>query len=478
MRILFKMTRWDIDKVVGVMWVAGIFAKPLVDSMEKETGICFTEHLVHVKNHNFLWCVPEAELEKVGTFLVKRFKNKRFAENFVRKYRVFEKRAIKELNEMDKIDVTKLSNEEVFTLLEKSINLAIQNFDFGFIIEPMDFVMPKMLQEALTRQGYTAGEIADMLAIADISFLNKEEQELIKIEKAKQNQRELLKKHADKYRWLHSAHGGRRDIPFSFFEDKLRELVEKGIEKELLRLKNFKKDILKRKKLLLKRKPVDKKTEELLSIADIIAPPHDRRKELFLRSIYTIDPIRTELSKRYSYSKEETSWFQLEHFLKLKEGKRIDHATAMQFAENSLLYINTKKKIWKYYTGEQADAITEKELKMNIANVSEIKGMCASQGTAKGKVKIINGVQDMGKMEQGAILVSSMTRPEFVSAMKKAAAIVTDEGGVTCHAAIVSRELGIPCIIGTKIATSVLRDGDIVEINANEGCVKILAKEK
>lgn len=472
------MTRWDIDKVVGVMWVAGLFAKPLVSSMEKETGICFTEHLVHVKNHNFLWCVPEAELENVGTFLVKRFKNKRFAENFVRKYRAFEKRTIKELNEMDRVDVTKLSNEEVFTMLEKSINLAIRNFDFGFIIEPMDFVMPKMLQSALTKHGYTAGEIADMLAIADISFLNKEEQELIKIAKAKQNQKKLLKKHADKYRWLHSAHGGRRDIPLSFFEDKLRELKEKGIEKELLRLKNFKRDILKRKKQLLKSKPIDKKTLELIKIANLIAPLHDRRKELFLRSVYTIDPIRAEITKRYCYTKEETSWFQLEHFLKLKEGKRIDHATAMQFANNSLLYINTKKKIWKYYTGAQGDTIAKKELEMNVADVQEIKGMCASQGTAKGKVKIINGVQDMDKMEPGVILVSSMTRPEFVSAMKKAAAIVTDEGGVTCHAAIVSRELGIPCIIGTKIATTVLKDGDIVEINANEGCVKILAKEK
>ena len=67
-----------------------------------------------------------------------------------------------------------------------------------------------------------------------------------------------------------------------------------------------------------------------------------------------------------------------------------------------------------------------------------------------------------------------MTRPEFMPALKKAAAIITDEGGITCHAAIVARELKKPCIIGTKIATKVLKDGMMVEVDADKGVVKIL----
>jgi pyruvate,water dikinase len=67
-----------------------------------------------------------------------------------------------------------------------------------------------------------------------------------------------------------------------------------------------------------------------------------------------------------------------------------------------------------------------------------------------------------------------MTRPEFILAMRKAVAIVTDEGGVTCHAAILSRELGIPCVVGTKIATKVFKDGDLLEVRANHGIVKKL----
>ena len=79
---------------------------------------------------------------------------------------------------------------------------------------------------------------------------------------------------------------------------------------------------------------------------------------------------------------------------------------------------------------------------------------------------------EIPKMQKGEILVASMTRPEYVPAMKKAVAIVTDEGGLMSHAAIVSRELGIPCIVGTKIATSTLKTGDIVEVDADKGIVR------
>jgi len=78
------------------------------------------------------------------------------------------------------------------------------------------------------------------------------------------------------------------------------------------------------------------------------------------------------------------------------------------------------------------------------------------------------------KVEEGDILVTSMTRPEFLPIMKKAAAFVTNEGGITSHAAIVSRELKKPCIIGTKFATQVLKDGDMVEVDATNGVIKKL----
>lgn len=98
-----------------------------------------------------------------------------------------------------------------------------------------------------------------------------------------------------------------------------------------------------------------------------------------------------------------------------------------------------------------------------------LQGITASPGVTKGKVKIILGPSEVGKMEKGDILVTAMTNPLFVPAMEKAAAIVTDEGGITCHAAIVSRELGIPCVVGTKRATKVLGDGMEIVVDGKSG---------
>jgi len=91
-----------------------------------------------------------------------------------------------------------------------------------------------------------------------------------------------------------------------------------------------------------------------------------------------------------------------------------------------------------------------------------------------GRVRIIQNQVDFPKLEVGDILVTQMTRPEFVPIMERAAAVVTDEGGITCHAAIVARELGIPCVIGTQTATRALRDGDMVEVDADRGIVRKL----
>ncbi|HEY5221311.1 MAG TPA: PEP-utilizing enzyme [Candidatus Paceibacterota bacterium] len=109
-------------------------------------------------------------------------------------------------------------------------------------------------------------------------------------------------------------------------------------------------------------------------------------------------------------------------------------------------------------------------------NISEFKGKVAYPGIARGKVRIIKKREEVSKLKEGEVLVSPMTMPDYVVAMKRAVAIVTDEGGVTCHAAIVARELKKPCIIGTKIATEILSDGDLIEVDANKGLVTIIKR--
>ncbi len=130
-----------------------------------------------------------------------------------------------------------------------------------------------------------------------------------------------------------------------------------------------------------------------------------------------------------------------------------------------------------FIRGKKAKEFFNMLKKRNISdNKKEIKGMIAWSGKITGKVKIVGSYRDMKKVEKGDVLVSPMTSPRIINAMHKASAIITDEGGLTCHAAIISRELKKPCIVGTKNATEVLKDGDLVEVDANKGVVKILKK--
>lgn len=106
--------------------------------------------------------------------------------------------------------------------------------------------------------------------------------------------------------------------------------------------------------------------------------------------------------------------------------------------------------------------------------VDEFKGSIGSKGYARGVVAIVLKPSDQAKVMPGMVLVAPETTPDYIPSMGKAAAFVTDQGGITSHAAIVAREMRKPCIIGTKIATQVLKDGDMVEVDADNGVVRII----
>lgn len=113
-----------------------------------------------------------------------------------------------------------------------------------------------------------------------------------------------------------------------------------------------------------------------------------------------------------------------------------------------------------------------------VESVDFVRGTVAYKFTKhiQGMVKVVENKQELDKIVKGDIIVAPMTTPEYAPIFNKVSAIVTDEGGITCHAAIVARELKIPCIIGTKIATQVLHDGDLVEVDADNGVVRVLER--
>ena len=109
-------------------------------------------------------------------------------------------------------------------------------------------------------------------------------------------------------------------------------------------------------------------------------------------------------------------------------------------------------------------------------NKKILKGVPASMGKTKGIARICLSSKDIKKMQSGDILVSPSTTPDYILGFRKASAIITDEGGLTCHAAVVSREMHLPCVVGTKVATKILNDGDLLLVDANKGIIKKLNK--
>ena len=143
-------------------------------------------------------------------------------------------------------------------------------------------------------------------------------------------------------------------------------------------------------------------------------------------------------------------------------GKPMD----MEWAtENSRVYIVQARPVTTMK--RKTETITE----MRTTGEEILNGLAASPGIGSGKVKIVNNVDELTKIEKGDVLVTKMTSPDYVSAMKRAVAIVTDDGGITAHASIVSRELGIPCIVGTEKATRILHENQLITVDGTNGKV-------
>lgn len=182
-------------------------------------------------------------------------------------------------------------------------------------------------------------------------------------------------------------------------------------------------------------------------------------------------------ANKHNLSRELILYTLVDEFEKLLFSKKIRKSILNLISRRKEGCVFVKKgDKWGCFTGlnftqlkAQVDAIEEKEIKKRI-----ITGSIANKGFYAGRVVVHNDWIKTIDFKKGSVLVTGMTNPQMITFIKKAGAIITDQGGVTCHAAIISREFGIPCVVGTSIATKFLKTGDLVEVDANNGVVKIL----
>jgi len=189
-----------------------------------------------------------------------------------------------------------------------------------------------------------------------------------------------------------------------------------------------------------------------------------------------IDGNLPMLWARYdSKLKNFVSYMTPEELSDYANSKNLDKLKIIDRKKSWLVLLEGKK--IKVYNSNKVDFILNQQLvNLDFKNANSITGQIAQKGIVKGRARIVISQSDYEKkINKGDIIITPMTKPSIVPFLSKVAGIITDDGGALCHASIISRELKKPCIVGTIHATEVLKDGDLIELDANKGVVRKLS---
>ena len=290
----------------------------------------------------------------------------------------------------------------------------------------------------------------------------------------------LVNKHWEKFCWLPLWSIHAEPLSVKYFEDEVKNILNavKNPKGELKRLRDEESEAKKRLQNTLKKIKASLSLKEEVRLLQEYIFLRIYRKNAICQAHYYHLPLLYEAARYLDLTSEEVKL--------LSYGEILDGLSKKTSKGMLKKLIKDRQKGWailmrkgkvKTITGVKK-IIEAMERFRIIAPTSAmqrvVKGNVACRGRANGRVKIVKKLSELSKIEKGDILVTKMTTPDYVMAMHRATAIVTDEGGITCHAAIVSREFNIPCITGTKNATQILADNDLVEVDAMKGVVRVM----
>jgi phosphohistidine swiveling domain-containing protein len=398
----------------------------------------------------------------------KNFLDRNYSKKFISDAKKVFSESWKLFNKIQKTNFSSLSDKEIYDFV---INLFNNWSDvIGFYratqAEGSLYVVKELEKK------FSEKEKSILLSPLQLDIINKEQLEWEGLLQKPFSEKALLE-HAFKFPWIVAFH--------TSFKDVLQTLNERYQNQK----NNFKKSnvIQEKKELKYKQEELIEKNFEIKNVVETIhelALLRSDLKSCWQGIDFYLIPIFQEVASRHNEKTEDLFYYYLSGDIKnlLFENKKL-----------SLEEKNNREKcfvgLWKdgkakYYSGEEAEKVVSQELGdlAEIKVVNELKGVCANSGIAKGKVRILP-TNDVKKtrflrkyFNKGEILVTGMTQPAIMDIASKAGALVTDEGGMLSHAAIISRELKIPCVVGTEVASRVLKDGDLVEVDADKGVVR------
>lgn len=390
-------------------------------------------------------------------------------------------------------DLTEKKREEFKEFYSEYIRKFDEYIIFMWTPHIIEDYLEKTIREELKKELITIGKIDSfdnfMSIISTKIKLNLAELEEVKLLEIAKKSKErggqiddeidgLIKDHTDKWAWLPFYSLDMSIWKNNYFTERVRKF-EDPIGELLKRKENTSKKTENLKRI----KGTLKKNQKLLDLIEIL------QDYLFLRTdrtdtlriiLYNTRPFLEEIARRIRWEYDEVIYLTPDEVLNfLNKGILADRNEIKNRQKHFLILTKGKEEIHIISKEDEIRKIIERELGkergLGIKEKAVVKGVGVFPGIVRGRVKIIENVTERDKMKEGDVLVTTMTTPEMVEIYSKAKAIVTDEGGITCHAAIVSRELKKPCVIGTGEATSVFMDDMLVEVNSREGIVSTVS---
>lgn len=293
-------------------------------------------------------------------------------------------------------------------------------------------------------------------------------------------EKELFEKHIKKYEWVNTEYvsgGWTIEKWLGVFRDAILDPISPSDRLDD-QMKNFENLVTKRNAVIKELNPPEDILHIMNCLTEFIAQ-RDWTKGYYAKALLSFSHLLDEIANRMGGKREDLfnySYREVDEFL--SHGKVISVEELENRYKNGFIFtiksgneelITGKERIEQVIEGENISDPFEKK-----DGIREFKGLGATTGKIIGKARVLESADGISDFIPGEILITYMTTMEFTPVFRKAAGVVTDEGGMSCHAAIVSREFKLPCVVGTKVATRTVKTGDIIEVDGTQGRVRII----
>lgn len=426
-------------------------------------------NLVRIDGQTF---ITASEFNDFRDRMFRKIENdKDYLDRYIQEYRAHNDAVLALSETIQGRDFSSVSSEElarVFSYFHR------QSAGLSHWLWSMEFLNPAVekhvkAQLAKKNPGWSAMDIADFLS--RISYIphklafQMEQEDILSLIPGRSSDGMLREILHQKYAWLNMYTWDGRPWSLDEYKSRIQDMLDNKVrlgDEAHVRNKNT------AEAETLIGECRDRHTQKLLRTIQYLIYLKTHRIDVYTESWSNALGLVDEICARTAIPYDHFLNLTLEETLQCLGGKLVGDEEMRKRAHAIIARIDNTV---SYYYG---DAFGKIEAILNSAatdNVREIKGQVGYKGIARGRAKVLLSDRDLPKLERGDILVANLTNPNYNPAFGKVVAVVTDEGGILCHSAIMAREFSLPCVIGTKIATQVIKDGDLIEVDANRGVV-------